>query len=256
MEARGNIDWNKVHSTLLAIQEINPGFVFDNVLIGGSAAWFYRTLLERSKDRDFPAPRYNEEEEKTWLSKDIDFLGTKREDYPKELNTPAEGSPPIVKINGVWIDSPNEGLFLTKPEVFRSAIEVENTENDHLFKVASPIQLYREKKALQTSENSLARPQDKLHLQTLMQASKFLLCSLTENQNLNQKQNGLLFRLLKEVLEIAPELLEDKKLQKRLSAQLERLSKNPKTKAIYHLLKNQILKKPGQSGNDNETMPV
>ena len=99
MEARGNIDWNKVHSTLLAIQKINPGFVLDNALIEGSAAWFYRTLLERSKDKDFPCPSYTEDEEKLWLSKDVDFLGTKREDFSLGENL----APTLFRVRGAKI---------------------------------------------------------------------------------------------------------------------------------------------------------
>lgn len=243
MKDRGTVDWSKTHSTLLAIQNINPGFVLDNVLIGGSAAWFYRTLLQKEADKDFPCPTYTDNEEKIWLSKDIDFLGTKKEDYPEELQTPAEGEPPMVKINGVWIDTPDEGVYLTRSQTVRTAVEVENPDNGHIFKVASPIQLYREKKTLAEMGEAGKRPQDALHLRTLTEASKLLLCKLTEDGALNQKQTGLLFKLIKEAQEIAPELLQDTKLLNRLILQLPRLGANPKTKSIYHLLLNQVLPK-------------
>jgi len=44
---RGDVDWNKARETLLEILKINTGFTSDNCVIGGSAAWFYRTLLEK-----------------------------------------------------------------------------------------------------------------------------------------------------------------------------------------------------------------
>jgi len=237
--SRGNVDWEITRQTIGRIQEINPAFTSDNCLIGGSAAWFYRTLLEKENDPDFPAVAYTPEEEAIWYSQDVDFIGTKRENYPSELQTEPEGSPPIVRINGVWVDTPDEGLFLTRNEASKTAVEAENPITGNSFQIASPILLYREKKTLLQEKN---RPQDILHLKTFRQASKLLLCKLAEDATLNQKQAGLLFKLLKEAENIAPELLEDNQLFMRLSHQMEHLEKSPRTRATYHLLKNQILK--------------
>jgi len=52
----------------------------------------------------------------------------------------------------------------------------------------------------------------------------------------------LLFKLIKEAQEIAPEILADPKLQARLTKQMGKLGQEPNTKALYHLLKNQVLK--------------
>ena len=236
----GTVDWEKTLETLLKIQEINPGFIEDNALIGGTAAWFYRTLLEKEQDKDFPCPPYTAAEEKLWLSKDIDFMGTKRRDYPKELQIEATGEPPKVKIDGVWVDTPDEGVYLTRTGVLKTAVEIENPESGHSFKVASPTQLYREKKALLAGGRTKKRPQDPLHLRVLKTAAKLLLCKLAENNTLNQKQGSLLFKLLKEAQEIAPEILQDPKLLSRLARQIPKLGANPKTKAVHHLLKQQV----------------
>jgi len=236
---RGNVDWNKARETLREIQKINPGFTSDNSVIGGSAAWFYRTLLEKDNDQDFRLPHYTAAENAIWLSKDLDFIGTKRADYPAELQTKPEGEPPKIRIKGVWVDSPDEGLFITKDRALKTAIEVENPAAGSFYKIASPTLLYREKKTLILKK--IDRPQDSLHLKTLEQASKLVICKLAEDQALNQKQAGLLFKLLKEAQEIAPEILQDPCLLKRLARQMKRLATGPHTKAIFHLLKNQII---------------
>lgn len=247
MSKRGEIDWGITKGVLETIQEINPAFTTENYLIGGSAAWFYKTFLEKESDPDFPAPTYTQEENNLWYSKDIDFLGTKREDLPRELQTRPEGDPPIVKINGIWIDSPNEGVFITRENAAKTALEAENPETGGYYKVASPTLLYKEKKRLGEMWKAGSRPQDALHKRALKTAARLLLCKLAENKGLNQKQAALLFKLLKETQEIAPEIFASKPLLKRLGAQTARLKTNPRTKAIYHLLKNQILKeaKPG-----------
>lgn len=243
MENRGTINWTKTKETIEEIQRISPGFTEGNCLIGGSAAWFYRTLLTQKKDRDFPAADYTEEEEKIWYSKDVDFIGTKKEELAKELQTTAGGEPPVVKINGVWVDTPDEGLFLTRNLAQKTAIEIQNTETGDIYKVTSATLLYREKKELAKLEKTLARPQDALHLRTLKQAAKLTICSLLEERELEGRKGKLAFMLIKEAQEIAPELLRDPKLLARLSLQLPRIGANPKTKALYHLLLNQVLPK-------------
>ena len=250
---RGDVDWNKAKETLLEIQKINPGFTSDNSVIGGSAAWFYRTLLEKENDQDFRLPHYTAVENVIWLSKGLDFIGTKRADYPAELQTKPEGDPPQVRVKGVWVDSPDEGLFMTKDRALKTAIEVENPASESYYKIASPILLYREKKTLILQKEN--RPQDTLHLKTLQQASYLIICKLAEDQALNQKQAALLFKLLKEAQEIAPEILQNPLLLKRLARQMQRLATRPHTKAIFHLLKNQIIKDDCLLKNTGKDLP-
>lgn len=238
---RGDVDWNKAREVLSEIQKINPGFIADNVIIGGSAAWFYRTLLEKENDQDFRLPDYTEAENAIWLSRDIDFIGTKREDYPAELQTEPVGDPPKVFIKGVWVDSPNTGLFITKESALKTAIEVENATTGIFYKIVSPTLLYHEKQALILNKKN--RPQDNLHLKTLQQASRLVICKLAEDEGLNPKQASLLFKLLKEAQNLAPKILQNSFLYNRLARQMQRLETHLHTKAIFHLLKNQIINK-------------
>jgi hypothetical protein len=55
---RSSVDWRVVKNVALRIGEIAPDFLEENVLIGGSAAWYYRQLLELSNDADFPPVVY------------------------------------------------------------------------------------------------------------------------------------------------------------------------------------------------------
>ena len=64
------VDWNTVKVVLTRISEGAGDFLEENILIGGAAAWFYRSLLENARDVDFPAPVYSKEEDRIWLSKD------------------------------------------------------------------------------------------------------------------------------------------------------------------------------------------
>jgi hypothetical protein len=56
------VDWNAVKRVLARIGEKSGDFLEGNILIGGGAAWFYRSLLEFSRDRDFSAPDFSAEE--------------------------------------------------------------------------------------------------------------------------------------------------------------------------------------------------
>ncbi|MEI6676657.1 MAG: hypothetical protein WCO57_15920, partial [Verrucomicrobiota bacterium] len=69
-----------------------------------------------------------------------------------------------------------------------------------------------------------------------------------------EKQPRLLFKLLKEAQEIAPEIIEDQKVLRRLARQLDRIGKDPNSKALFHLLQKQILaklKKGRKKGSGN-----
>jgi len=114
MEERGTINWKTTKDTIVAIQEIAPGFTETNCLIGGSAAWFYKTLLQEKTDPDFPAEVCTQEEESAWYSKNVDVIGTKRSDLPAELQNPPEGNPPCGKENKNFVNIPTQLRALAK----------------------------------------------------------------------------------------------------------------------------------------------
>jgi hypothetical protein len=231
------VDWNTVKRVLARIGEISGDFLEENILIGGGAAWFYRSLLEVSSDRDFRAPDFSDEDNRIWLSKDIDFIGTKREEISDRLGLPCEGDPPAARIDGIWIDSPNEGLYLTFQRALPTALTTTLPEGKD-FLVASPILLHREKTELILRKN---RPQDRLHLETFLRASRLVLCQLMEIDEYTRTSCRELFRLLKEAQEISPGILADPNMKRRALAGMERMRGHEACKSVLHLLEKQIL---------------
>ncbi len=231
------VDWNAVRRVLARIGENSGDFLEANVLIGGGAAWFYRSLLEISQDKDFPAPDFSAEENRIWISKDIDFIGTRREEIPERLGIPTEGEPPAPRIDGIWIDSPNEGLFLTYERALPTALTSTLPDGTDFF-VASPILLHREKTELVLRKD---RPQDRLHLEALARASGLVLCRLMETDPPTKASCRELFRLLKEAQEISPALLSNAALRRRTLEAMERMRGLQVCKNVVHLLEKQIL---------------
>jgi hypothetical protein len=239
---RGTVDWSEAKSALEAIHKLNPVFTDENMLIGGAAAWFYRRFLEEEKDTDFSCPTYTADEEQLWLSRDLDFIGTKRDELAMELETPLQGDPPRVIVCGVWVDTPNEGLFLTKERAARTALEIRNPNSGSTYKVASPILLFREKHELIRHKEPGSRPQDHLHIRVLEEASKLLLCKLAEQTEIADSQQKLLYKLIKESQESAPQILTDLRLQRRLDRRLDSFASTTIGRKIAHLLRNQVLR--------------
>jgi hypothetical protein len=231
------VDWSVVKRVLARISEMSGDFLEGNILIGGGAAWFYRSFLETAKDPDFRVSAFSDEENRIWLSKDIDFIGTKREDIAGCLGVLREGEPTAAVIDGIWIDSPNEGLFITRDRALPTALRTA-LPNGIEFLVASPILLHREKTELISRKS---RPQDRLHLETLMQASRLVLCQLMEIDAFTKGSCRELFRLLKEAQEISPVILINPVLQRRMDAAMARMRMEPLCRSCVHLLEKQIL---------------
>ena len=232
-----SVDWSAVKRVLSRIGEMSGDFLEGNILIGGGAAWFYRSLLETTNDPDFRVPAFSDEEDRIWLSKDIDFIGTKREEIAGCLGVSCEGDPPAAVIDGIWIDSPNEGLFITRDRALPTALRTALPSGVE-FLVASPILLHREKTELISRKS---RPQDRLHLKTLLQASRLVLCQLMEIDAFTKGSCRELFRLLKEAQEISPVILINTVLQRRMIAAMARMRTEPLCRSCVHLLEKQIL---------------
>jgi len=231
------VDWSAVKRVLARIGERSGDFLEGNILIGGGAAWFYRSLLEISRDRDFSAPDFSAEENRIWISKVIDFIGTKRVEIPVSLGIPIEGEPLAPRIDAIWIDSPNEGLFLTYERALPTALTSTLPDGTDFF-VVSPILLHREKRELVLRKN---RPHDILHLETLARASRLVLCRLMETDPLTKASCRELFRLLKESQEISSALLSNPCLHRRTLVAMERVRGQQVCKNVLHLLEKQIL---------------
>ena len=231
------VDWNTVKVVLARISEGAGDFLEENILIGGAAVWFYRSLLENAKDVDFSAPVYSEEEDRIWLSKDVDFIGTPSKDIAARLGVEPSGDPLAARVEGVWIDSPDEGLFITRERASITALRTELPDGTEI-QIASPVLLHREKAELIRRKN---RAQDRLHLETLVCAAKLVFCRLAEVPEFSRASCRELFRLLKEAQEISPVLLMDGALHRRMLKAIERMRGETACRSVLHLLEKQIL---------------
>lgn len=231
------VDWNTVKVVLARISEEAGDFLEENILIGGAAAWFYRSLLENAKDVDFPAPVYSEEEDRIWLSKDVDFIGTPSKEIAARLGVEPSGDPLAARVEGVWIDSPDEGLFITRERASITALRSELPDGTEI-QIASPVLLHREKSELIRRKN---RAQDRLHLETLELAAKLVFCRLAEVPEFSRASCRELFRLLKEAQENSPVLLMDGALHRRMQLAIGRMRGVAVCRSVLQLLEKQIL---------------
>lgn len=238
------VDWETVKGVLAKISERAGDFLEENILIGGAAVWFYRSLLENAKDVDFPAPDYTEKENRIWLSKDVDFIGTPSKEIATRLGVVPDGDPPAARIEGVWIDSPDEGLFITRERASLTALRSELPDGTEIL-IASPVLLHREKTELILRKN---RPQDRLHLETLERAARLVFCQLAEVSEFSKASCRELFRLLKEAQENSPALFEDAALHRRMLNAFERMRGKVVCRSVFHLLEKQVLPLMSASG--------
>lgn len=237
------VDWNTVKGVLARISEKAGDFLEENILIGGAAVWFYRSLLENAKDADFPVPFFTEQENRIWLSKDVDFIGTPFREIAARLGVVPDGDPPVARIDGVWIDSPDEGLFITRERALLTALRTALPDGTEI-QIASPVLLHREKTELVRRKK---RPHDRLHLETLERAAKLILCQLAEVSEFSKASCRELFRLLKEAQETSPALLVDTALHQRMLKAMARMQGEVVCRSVIHLLEKQIL--PLMTGN-------
>lgn len=231
------VDWDTVKRVLARISRESADFLEENILIGGAAAWFYRSLLEIAKDTDFPAPVFTLEENRVWLSKDIDFIGTPSIEIASKLGVVLDGDPPAARIEGVWIDSPDEGLFITRERASITAFRTELPDGTEI-QIASPVLLHREKTELIRLKN---RAQDRLHLKTLECAARLVFCQLAEVPEFTRASCRELFRLLKEAQENSPGLLSSTALHRRLLKASARMHGEAVCRSVLALLEKQIL---------------
>ncbi len=161
-------DWPAFRRHLKLLAEEFPGQFTEWVLIGGGACWFYRTVLERWADVDFPAPEFSPADEAMWLSKDIDFMGATVKEAEALLGAPFKVETHTISFRGIEVDFLEEGVRLTRKEATRNARQARTP--DFTFRVLDAGWLYAEKLAVTRSK---PRAQDGLHLRTL---EAFLQC--------------------------------------------------------------------------------
>ena len=161
-------DWSAFRRHLEVLSQAFPEEFTNWVLIGGGACWFYRMVLERWADPDFPPPAYSAEEEAGWLSKDIDFMGATVAEAEVLLGAPFKAETHTISFRGIEVDFLEEGVRLTRQDALRNARQARTP--DFVFRVLDAGWLYSEKLAVTRTKE---RSQDRLHLGAL---ERFLKC--------------------------------------------------------------------------------
>lgn len=161
-------DWEKIRDALQLLEQRFPELFPLWQLVGGGACWFYRRNLEQTDDPDFRTPIFTPEEEITWLSKDVDFMGISSEEAAELFGAPVKPETRTITYAGLEVDFIEQGLHMTERESADSARQVHASGFD--FFVVDPALLYDEKFALAEKKN---RPQDILHRDLL---AEFLKC--------------------------------------------------------------------------------
>ncbi len=169
-------DWPAFRRHLKLLSETFPEQFEGWVLIGGGACWFYRMTLERWADAGFPAPQFSPEQEREWLSKDVDFMGPTIQDGEAWFGAPFKAETHTITFQGIEVDFLEQGVRLSPVEARRSAREVRTP--DFIFRVADAALLYDEKLAVLKRKE---RPQDRLHLQVLEVFMKCEFCREAES---------------------------------------------------------------------------
>jgi len=215
------VDWERVKACLVALHREARPFLSRAMLIGGAACWFYRHLLERAADPDFPVPVASPGDEARWLSKDLDFTGIFSADaealLPQLLTRDANGRE-YLAVEGVRLGFAQVGLTID-PEAARETCwvaQVTGPDGEPVeFFVADPVTLYREKFALTERRNA---PADSLHLALLREFVRHEVCvqasALLAGQALADAKWTLNFLL--QVRDRAGEVLDDDRVRRRL----------------------------------------
>jgi hypothetical protein len=163
--------WDGIRQDLKRIDAHNPNFLANTVLVGGAACWYYRLGLTKAGDPDFPLPSYTAEQERVWLSKDLDFMADSPQEISELIGAPCPPMGKLVVYGGATLDFIETGLKMTSEAATRTARKVR--AEDLVFYIASPSLLFAEKTACVSQKN---RPQDPLHREVLARFIKMELC--------------------------------------------------------------------------------
>ncbi len=177
-------NWDAIRQDLEGIRTHNAEFLPNTVLVGGAACWYYRLALSKAKDPDFSMPMYTPDQEKIWLSKDLDFMGESIEEIGQLIGQPCPPMGTLIEYAGATLDFIAEGLIMTRRAANQTARKAQ--AGDLTFYIASPSLLFSEKHACTLHKKN--RPQDALHREVLARFIKMELCrSLEKPEELDTK---------------------------------------------------------------------
>jgi hypothetical protein len=183
--ANRNYNWDAIREDLRRIGTHNPEFLANTVLVGGAACWYYRLALSKTNDPDFPVPVYTPDQERVWLSKDLDFMGESSEEVGQLIGQPCPAMGVRVEYAGATLDFIEEGLKMTRQAANQTARKAQ--VGDLTFYIVSPSLLFAEKQACVLQKKN--RPQDPLHREVLARFIKVELCrSLEQPEDLDTKE--------------------------------------------------------------------
>lgn len=225
--------WDAIREDLKRIDAHNPDFLPNTVLVGAAACWYYRVALDRVGDPDFVVPSYTVEQERLWLSKDLDFMGESNEEISELLGLPCPAMGALMTYAGATIDFVEQGLKMTREAANRTARRVQ--VGDLNFYIAGPSLLFAEKQACTLQKN---RPQDKVHREILARYIKMELCQALEKTIELDTKDWLIEG--KEVKTADHDFFADSALARRLHAAAPRLS--PEHRAIRHWIGHHVPK--------------
>jgi len=183
--AERNYNWDSIREDLRRIGTQNPDFLANTVLVGGAACWYYRLALSKANDADFPVPVYTPEQERVWLSKDLDFIGESNEEIGQLIGQPCPPMGTLLEYAGATLDFIEAGLKMTPQAANHTARKAQ--VGDLTFYIVSPSLLFAEKQACVLQKKN--RPQDPLHREVLARFIRMELCrSLEQSQDLDTKE--------------------------------------------------------------------
>jgi len=178
-------NWDAIREDLRRIAIHNPEFLANTVLVGGAACWYYRLALSKANDPDFPMPVYTPDQERIWLSKDLDFMGESSEEIGQIIGQPCPPMGALLEYAGATLDLIEEGLKMTRQAANHTARKAQ--VGDLTFYIVSPSLLFAEKQACVLQKKD--RPQDALHREVLARFIRMELCrSLEQPEDLDTKE--------------------------------------------------------------------
>lgn len=235
------IDWEKAKSCLAELHRKAPSILHQGIIIGGIACWFYRHLLTKAEDGDFRLPDLSPEQERLWLSKDIDFTNFFAQDardlLKQHVVADAHGRLQV-KLAGVPIGFAQVGVTFD-PESAWTESWIGTFKWDDLIvqcRILDPVTLYREKQALSQKRGFES---DRLHYALLAEFLRYEVCrqanTLAVTYALDVKTTALQFLLA--VQDRAVEVCRDSRVSQRIKESILRAaSLTPAEQRLLDLL--------------------
>jgi hypothetical protein len=223
------VDWEQIKRCLALIDKSSKDFLRQALIIGGAGCLFYRHQLFKANDPDFQIPPSTPEEEKRWLSRDIDVTGIFSEDAFLMLPHFVEvhdGNKYIV-VDGVRFGFVQAGVTIDPEEAIENAwvasITVDGRKVEFL--VADPVTLFFEKLKLCVQRGL---KNDFMHRELLFNFIAYDLArgaeKLFSEPSLSVAESKNIFRQWNKVKNKTPEIFQDKRLRKRVEPLI---AKNP-----------------------------